>query len=114
MLPSYPYAEDFTLLSQGVTGQDSDGNDVYGPTETATSGVFAPGGSTELIQGQNTVIDNPRIYLVPGAPVPTATDKIRRELTGYVYDIDGEPAIYANPFTGDKPGAVLDLERVTG
>lgn len=106
--------EDFTVLTQTKTGVDGDGNDVYGPAEVPATGAFAPEGSTELIQGQNTVISNPTVYLSPGTTVPAPTDKIRRELTGQVYDIDGEPGVFRNPFTGEQPGAVLRLERVTG
>lgn len=111
---TFAFAEAFTIIGRAVIGEDSDGNDVYGPTETATSGAFAPEGSTELIQGQDTVIENPTIYLSPGSPTPAATDQIRRELTGETYLIDGKPAVYLNPFTGAQPGPVLRLERVTG
>jgi hypothetical protein len=110
----FNFPEDFTLLSRGVTGSDADGNDVYGTAETPATGAFAPEGSTELIQGQDTVISNLTIYLSPDSPVPVATDKVRRELTGETFDIDGQPAVFVNPFTGDQPGAVLRLERVTG
>lgn len=113
-MPTFPFPEIFTILSRSVTGQDGDGNDVYGTTETATSGAFAPEGSTELIQGQNTVIDHPRIYLSDGATTPVVTDRIRREATGEVFDIDGRPAAFHNPYTDYEPGAVLHLERVTG
>lgn len=113
-LPALPFAETFTILSRTVTGQDADGNDVYTDAEVSTTGAFAPTGSSELVQGQNTVIENDTIYLAPGAPTPKPTDQIRRELTGDTYDIDGKPAVYLNPFTGDQPGAVLRLERVTG
>src|SRR5690348_8965393 len=106
----FPFAEDFTILSRTVTGQDGYGDDVYGATETATSGAFAPAGSVELTDSRDTVMAFPTIYLSPGAPVPAATDQIRREATGYVYGIDGEPAVYRNPFTGDQPGAVLRLK----
>lgn len=113
-VPEFPFAEDFTILSRTVTGQDSYGDDVYGTTETPVTGAFAPAGSTELTDGRDTVMAFPTIYLTAGSLVPAATDQIRREATGYVYEIDGEPAVYRNPFNGDQPGAVLRLKRVTG
>lgn len=113
-MPALPFAEAFTIITETVTGQDGDGNDVKTPTEVPTSGAFAPTGSTELIQGQNTVIENDTIYLADGQPTPKPTDRIRRELTGDLYDIDGKPGVFHNPFTGEQPGAVLRLERVTG
>ena len=112
-MPSWAFPESFTILGEAVTGQDGDGNDVTTPSETATFGVFAPEGSTELIQGQDLVIANPTVYLTDGAPIPAPTDKIRRESTGEVFNVDGQPAVYSNPYTGEQPGAVLRLERVT-
>ena len=112
---AHPFGETVTLISRTVTGQDADGNDVFGLVETRVPGsVFAPFGSTELIQGQDTTIANPTIYLGDPAVVPKASDKVRRE-NGDVYDIDGEPQVFPpNPFTGEVVGAVLRLERVTG
>lgn len=111
---SYPFAETFTVLSSAVTGQDSYGDDVRTDTSTTTTGVFAPEGSTEVVQGRDLVINNPTVYLSADAVTPAATDRIRRESTGEVFNIDGQPAVYINPFTGERPGAVLRLERVTG
>jgi hypothetical protein len=76
--------------------------------------VFAPFGVTELIQGQDTVISNPTFYLGDPTVVPKATDRVRRP-NGEVYEIDGVPQVFPpNPFTGERVGAVLRLERVTG
>lgn len=111
-MPTFPFAETFTIVSRTVTSQDADGNDVYSDTEMSTTGAFAPEGSSELIQGQNTVLTHPTIYLSNGAPVPSPTDKIRAR--GILYDIDGEPQVFHNPFTGEEPGPVLRLLRVTG
>ena len=109
---TFAFPETFTIVSRAVTGQDADGNDVYGDTETTTTGAFAPQGSTELIQGQDTVLTHPTIYLVAGASVPKPTDRIRAR--GVLYDIDGDPQVFHNPFTGEEPGPVLRLLRVTG
>lgn len=110
-MPTFAHPETFTRVTRGVTGQDSDGNDVYGDVETPTSGAFAPAGSTELIQGETVVLTHDTIYLSDGEPVPTASDKIRAR--GNLYSIDGEPEIYHNPFTGYEPGAVVRLLKVT-
>ena len=109
---TFPFPEQAVIVTRGVTGQDGDGNDVYGETQTPTLGVFAPEGSTELIQGQETVIVNPTFYLMVGAPVPAPTDRLM--VRGQTFEIDGAPRVYHNPFTGEEPGAVLRLERVTG
>jgi hypothetical protein len=114
------YTETVTLLRQTVTGRDSLGNDVTTATEIQVpDSIYAPEGSTELIQGQDTVIDNPTVYLglvdsTGTAVTPQATDKVRRS-NGDVYDVDGRPQIYPpNPFTGEQVRPVLRLERVTG
>lgn len=106
------FPESATLIARGVTGQDSDGNDVYGTTETPVTGAFAPAGATELVQGQDTVIATPTFYLSPGSPIPAPTDRLT--VRGVTYEIDGQPEVYLNPFTGEQPGAVVRLERVTG
>lgn len=108
----FPFPESATIVSRTVTGQDGDGNDVYTDVSTATTGAFAPEGSTELIQGQDTVIANPKFYLSLGAPVPAATDRL--VVRGLTYEIDGPPQFFHNPFTAYEPGAVLSLQRVDG
>ncbi len=111
-MPTFPFPETFTIHSRGVTGTDADGNDVYGDTDTPTTGAFAPQGSTELIQGQNTVLTHDTVYLEDGEPVPSPTDQITAR--GQRYDINGKPQVFHNPFTGDAPGAVVTLLKVTG
>lgn len=111
-MPTFPFAETFVIHSRGVTGTDADGNDVYGDTDTTTTGAFAPAGSTELIQGQNTVLTHDTIYLEDGAPVPAPTDQVT--VRGERRDIDGKPEVFHNPFTGNEPGAVVRLLGATG
>lgn len=101
---SADFPEAFAILGRAVVGQDDDGNDVYGTAETTTMGAFAPAGSSELTQGQDTVLEHPVIYLLPNQPVPAATDKIRAR--GEVYDVDGEPAVYTSPYSGKSRAAV--------
>lgn len=107
-----PYAETFAILTRTVTGTDSDGNDVYTDVETETRGAFAPAGSTELVQGQATVLTHDTLYLDAGQPVPGPHDKVRAR--GVVRDVDGTPSVYKSPFTGWSPGAAVRLLEVTG
>ena len=109
---TFAFPETFTIITRTVTGQDNDGGDVYGPVEVPVKGAFAPQGSTELIQGQTMVLTHDTVYLEVGSPTPKPTDQIRRGTV--VYDIDGTPRTYQNPFTGFVPGPVLALLRVTG
>jgi hypothetical protein len=110
-MPVFDAPESFVIHSSGVTGQDQDGNDVRGDTDTTTSGAFAPEGSTELVQGEDVTLTHPTLYLTDGAPVPAATDQVT--VRGERYDVDGEPQEFHNPFTGYAPGAVVKLLKVT-
>lgn len=110
-MPTFPFPETFTIHTRGVTGQDSDGNDVYGDTDVDTTGAFAPEGSTELIQGEDVTLTHPTLYLSDGAPVPKATDEVT--VRGTRYQIDGVPQVFHNPFTGNEPGPVIRLLKVT-
>ena len=107
----FGFPETFTIHTRGVTGQDSDGNDVYGDTDATTTGAFAPEGSTELIQGEDVTLTHPTLYLSDGAPVPKATDEVT--VRGTRYQIDGVPQVFHNPFTGAEPGPVVRLLKVT-
>lgn len=109
---SVPFAESFAILSEQVTSQDTDGNDVRTSTELTTRGTFAPAGSTVLIQGQTTVLDHDTVYLNDGEPTPAETDKMR--VRGLVYDVDGTPEVFFNTLTGYQPGPVIRLFKATG
>lgn len=117
---SYPFGETVVLLREEVTGRDGDGNEITAPVEVEVpNSVYAPSGSSEIVQGRDTVITNPTVYLglvdAAGQPVtPKATDKLRRA-NGDVYDLDGDPQVFPpNPFAGDVVGPVLRLEKVSG
>lgn len=103
-----------TLITRTVTGRDADGNDVYGETSLSVPAVFAPGGSSELVQGQDTVIYKPTVYLPAGTDV-TAVDAL--EIGGQPFEVDGQPQDWsAGSPTGWVPDfpIVVQLERVTG
>lgn len=107
-----PFAEEFTLLTRTVTGQDSDGNDVYSEVASTIRGAFGPAGSSVLMQGQTTVLTHDTLYLDEGEPTPSVVDKVIAR--GRTYRIDETPDEYRNPFTGWTPGAVVRLLEVTG
>lgn len=100
-----------TLLRRTVSGQDAFGNDVMAETSTVVLGAFAPGGSSEVTQGQDVVITQPTVYLPAGTAV-TPADGV--EIAGDRYEVDGSPNDWLNPFTGSQPGVEVRLRRVTG
>ncbi|MCW2898488.1 MAG: hypothetical protein JWO67_753 [Streptosporangiaceae bacterium] len=102
------------LVSRTVTGEDSFGNDVYGPVESTVDGIFAPGGSTEQVQGQDVVTTQPTVYLRTGTSV-AAVDALR--ISGVIYEVDGQPNAWPpNPYSGWQPefSVEVKLRRVTG
>lgn len=110
-MPTFPHPETFVLHTRAVTGRDADGNDIYSTVDTTVTGALAPAGTTELIQGQTTVIEHDTVYLSDGSPIPKASDTMT--VRGVERQIDGAPDLYHNPFTGDEPGAVVRLLEVS-
>jgi hypothetical protein len=101
-----------TLLTRAVTGRDADGNDVYGSTALAVAGcAFDPGGSVELVQGQDLVTTQPKVYLPAGTVVGALSAVI---VAGVTYEVEGSPNSYTSPFTGWSPGIEVKLKAVTG
>jgi hypothetical protein len=50
--PTFTFGESVTLHTRGVTGQDGDGNDVYGDTATTLTNIPVwPRASSELTPG---------------------------------------------------------------
>ena len=107
-----PFGETVTLKVRAVTGQDSDGNDVYGTTPTTLEGVPVwPRNSSELVQGESLTIVGLTALLPPGTDA-SAIDAVT--VYGLDYEIDGEPGRYRSPFTNTDPGVLVNLTRITG
>lgn len=109
-----PFTTSVTLIARAKTGVDSDGNDVYGETETVVQGVVGPGPSSEITSAQDLVTTQPTAYLPAGVAV-AAIDAL--EAGGLRYEVDGDPQNWPqHPFTGWRPPLpiVVPLRRVTG
>lgn len=107
-----PFGETVVLKTRSITGQDADGNDVYGTTTTTLEGVPVwPRNSSELVQGQDTLIVGLSALLPPGTN-PAAIDAVT--VYGQDYEIDGEPGRYRSPFTNTDPGVLVNLTRIAG
>lgn len=103
-----------TLSTRAVSGQDSFGNDVYAVVQSTVDGVYAPGSSSEQVQGQDVVVTQPTVYLPTGTDVDSV-DALT--IGGLIYEVDGQPSIWpAHPFTGWQPEFSVEvrLRRVTG
>lgn len=108
----FPFGVPVTVITRAKTGaRDSDGNYIYAETSAVVTGAFAPGGSTELVQGQDTVISQDTVYLPAGTTV-AATDQI--QIGSRRWLVDGSPNDWANPFTGWTAGVEVKLQQVNG
>lgn len=108
----YPYGDVAVLHSRTVTGRDALGVDTFTTVDSTIKGcAFAPGGSVELVQGQDMVTTQPVLYMPTGTVVkPTDTVTVR----GVTYDVDGGSNDWRSPFTPWAPGVVVNLKAVTG
>lgn len=100
--------EDITIVVPAP--RDKFGDPVPGATttETVSSGwLFAPGGSSELLTGQNSVDFDAQLYRLgsPGAEVIRPGYQIR--VRGQLFEVVGEPAVW-------RIGTVVGLRRFTG
>lgn len=107
----FSYSTPMTLVSRVVTGQNADGNDVYGPSSTPLLGALDPGGSSEVVQGRDTVTTLPRAFLPPGTVV-APTDALI--VGGVTYEVLGTANGWTSPFSGGALGVVVNLKGVTG
>lgn len=114
---SFDFGITLTVKSPGVGGTDAFGNPIPGSTHTIDDCALAPAGSTEIVNGQATVIDQDTIY-GPYDAVVTSQDLIvipdGQPIPAGDYQVDGRPARYLNPFDNDQAGTVIRLARATG
>ena len=108
----FAFGETVTLHSRTVSVRDSLGNDTYTTVDTSINGCgFDPGGSLELVQGQDLVTTTPTLY-APTGTVANPLDQIT--VRGVLYDVDGGSNDWRSPLTGWTPGVVIKLKAVTG
>lgn len=100
-----------TLVLRTPGTPDALGNDTFTETTRATRGVFAPGGSYEQVQGQDTLVLSPVLYLRAGEVV-THLDAV--EIDGARYEVDGQPSTWTSPWVGFQFGVEVRLRRVLG
>ena len=74
--------------------------------------AFDPGSSSEpRIPGQDRVVVEPALYAAFDAPV-VALDHVRVE--DVLYEVEGLPRAWRNPFSGRAAGCVISLRKVDG
>lgn len=90
--------------------------DVYGDrgidtTHTIARCALAPVTSSEVIDRGTTVQTLMTLYAPAGSDL-RAADRVT--VGGRTYEVVGDPAEWANPFTGRRPGLSADLRAVRG
>lgn len=110
---NFPFGITVTLITRTPTGQDALGNDVFTDTTVDVANCFFdPGGSVELVQGQDMVTTKPTLYLPDEALTVGPFDQV--VVDGVKYEVDGTPNYPVNPWTGWAPCIVAHLKVVTG
>lgn len=106
-----PFGETITVIRPPA--KDKFGDPVAGSAaETAVPGcAFWPRTTTELLNGQNTLIEGLDVFFPPGTDV-RATDRLR--ITGLIYEVDGDPGVWRSELTGTDAGIQASATRVTG
>jgi hypothetical protein len=108
---TFAYDTPITLVKRVKGVPDALGNDTWMTVQTAASGVFNPGGSAELVQGQDLLTVQPTVYLPPATDI-SAVDAVI--VFGDTYEVDGRPNRWQSPFSAWSPGVEVKLKRVTG
>jgi hypothetical protein len=109
---TYPYGEVITVWREV--------RDRFGDTtvvdERQIGGVaLAPRTSAEDGADRRTAVVTSGLTLYASEPTGLdATWRIRRELDGTVWTVEGNAGLWSNPLTGWAPGEQLQLRRVTG
>ena len=67
--------------------------------------------SEPLNDARNAVTSGYTLYLPAGSDV-TSADRVR--VRGVAYEVEGDPADWSNPFTGDNPGTVIQAFTKAG
>lgn len=96
------------------SGTDEYGDPIEGtPTRLTIRGcIRAPRTTSEIEdRGRQGVIVGETLYAPPRADI-LATDQI--EIDGVLFNIEGQPGVWQNPFTGWKPGLEVALTRGEG
>lgn len=105
-----PHSVPVTLVKRTKGEPDDFGNDTWAEASTVVRGVVSPGSSIESVQGQDTLTDQPTVYLDPGTDL-THLDAV--VIAGLQYEVDGLPTVWRHPLTGWTPGIEVRLRRST-
>jgi len=113
----FPYGETVDILTAASVvdpySNESEVEDWDNPTSVSVAGVAVePRPSGEPLQdARNQVTSGFTLYMPTGTPI---SSRNRVTVRGVTYEVLGEPAEWASPFTGWQPGVVVQVERTAG
>lgn len=110
-MPLSPFRTVVTLVTRTKGAPNDFGNDTWTETGRVVLGAFAPGTSTEQVQGKDSLTVQPTLYLGPDVDVSYLDAVI---VDGLKYEVDASPNAYAHALTGWTPGIEVKLRRATG
>jgi hypothetical protein len=113
----FPYGETVIVLSPSPKVDPFSGEETGvswdDPTETEIQGcAVAPRTSEEPLQAGRTPVIVGLTVFMPYNTVITSRDRLL--IDDVVYEIEGEPAYWKNPFTGYEAGVEVQIKRVDG
>lgn len=111
----FPHGETVTVIPQVSSGDDEHGNpDVTYGAEYDLPGcaVYDRSATSEPTERGRTPVAEGLTVLAPVGAAVGPHDRAR--FRGELYEVDGFPFLWRNPFTGSQEGVQFDLERVSG
>lgn len=109
----FPHGETITVIRATTTGTDDYGNAIEG-WDTATETTI-PGCAVALrSEPESGGYDSPAVLVGITVYAPAGTDirhTDRVRVRGVLYEVDGIPGDWMNPFTGWNPGLEVALRR---
>lgn len=107
--------EPVTRRRRELTGTDIYGTPVFELVDTVLPerAAFDPGGDTVISDPTRVqVVTKPKLYFLRAVPDLRRDDSVIAR--GVVYEIDGEPSDWVDPFGSMAGGLVVELKRAEG
>ena len=115
---SWSFGSTVVLRSRSSATRDKYGNKVL-DTSVETTFTNVPvwptdgnGNSSNEQTYQHQLVTSGLSALLPTGTEVLPTDQM--VIDGKLYEVAGQPAIFKSPFTGNSPGVLIQLSRVSG
>lgn len=109
---TYPYGITVTVLRRPKDARTGDPTGPAVPHDIPNC-AFDPGGTTEINDLGERVTTRPTLYGPYDADIES-DDQVIVPGDDRPWEVAGDIARWANPYTGDRPGSVIELARYRG